>query len=65
MSLPKSHFAVLMNCVPIAFVGVLSSTTVSSIRICCPAGMIGKSSKVSRPPTFENVCGAGAPLLSQ
>ena len=65
MSRPNCHFAVLTNCVPITFAGDSSSTTVISITICCSAGMMGKISKVSRPPTFEKLCGTSSPLASQ
>ena len=65
MSRPKSHFAVLENCFPGVFVGLSSSTTVSSMTNWSPAGTIGNRSKVSWPPTFEKVWGTGAPLPSE
>src|SRR5207244_6918441 len=65
MSRPKSHLAVLTNCLPGTFAGVFLSTTVTSITNCCPARTVGKLSNVRKPPTLENVCGIGVPLLSQ
>src|SRR6478752_3120793 len=66
MRRPNSHFAVLTNCVPGVFVGVSSSTAVISTTICVCAGMMfGAKAKVSRPPTFENVCVIGAPVAAQ
>ena len=65
MSRPNSHLAVLMNSVPGALAGVLSSTTVSSMTICAPAGMIGSTWKVSSPPTLEKLCGTATPVSSQ
>jgi len=49
MSLPNSHLAVFKNCVPGVFAGSFLSTTVRSMTICCPAGIIGKLLKVSTP----------------
>ena len=63
---PKSHFAVLMNCVPMAFAGVSSSTTVMSMTNWRPAGMMrSPKSKVSSPPALEKSCGTGVPVSFQ
>src|SRR5215467_14894905 len=64
MSRPNCQLAVLKNCFPGTFVGVSLSTTVMLMTNCCPAGMMGKPLKVSTPPTLENVCGIGVPLLT-
>src|SRR5215470_4083607 len=65
MSLPNTHVAVLKNVLPGVFDGTLLRTTVIWMMICCPAGMMGKLLKVSTPPTLENECGTGAPVLFQ
>src|SRR6266446_5410306 len=65
MSRPKSHLAVLMNCIPGAFTGVLFRTTVRLMMNCRPAVTMGMLSNVSTLPTLVNVCGTGVPSSSQ
>jgi hypothetical protein len=66
MSRPKSHLAVLTNCVPLVLGGsLLFRTTVSAMANCRPAVTMGKLSKVRTLPTFVNVCGTAVPSSSQ
>src|SRR5437762_2891380 len=65
MSRPNCQLAVLMNCFPEAFTGVLFRTTVRLMMNCRPAVTMGKLSNVSTLPTLVNVCGTGVPSSSQ
>src|SRR5437867_3703558 len=66
MSRPKSHVAVLMNCVPLVLGGsLLFRTTVSAMVNCRPAVTIGNWSNVRTLPMFVNLCGTFVPSSFQ